>query len=56
VRKRCVFKKYDLPCNLGTEMGKNPNGVCHNNSANTFPRAVLNDKDGAAGGKGDGVW
>jgi hypothetical protein len=28
---------------------ENPSGMCHNNSANTFPGAVLKDKDGAVG-------
>jgi hypothetical protein len=32
-------------------MGENPCDVCHNNSANTFPEAVLKGKEGAVGCK-----
>jgi hypothetical protein len=46
-RKTCAFGKYDLPCILGVAMGGNPSGMWHNTSGNTFPGAVLKDKDGA---------
>jgi hypothetical protein len=48
-RLQGIFGKYGLLCTLGVAMGENPSVVCHNNSANTFPRAVLKDKDGAGG-------
>jgi hypothetical protein len=52
VRKRCGFGKYDRLCTLGVDMGENPSGVCHNNSANTFPGAVPRIKMGQWGCKG----
>jgi hypothetical protein len=47
--ERVCFGKYDPPCTLGAAMGQNPSGMCHNNSTNTLPGAVLKDKDGAVG-------
>jgi hypothetical protein len=49
VIKGSVFGKYDLLCTLGVVIGENSSGMCHNNSSNTFPRAVLKNKDGAVG-------
>jgi hypothetical protein len=33
----------------GVDIGENPSSMCHNNSTNTFPGAVLKGKDGAEG-------
>jgi hypothetical protein len=40
---------YTLLGSLGMDTGEDPSGVCHNFGANTFSRAILKDKDRAAG-------
>jgi hypothetical protein len=44
-----VFLENMISLHSGGIMGENPSALCHNNSINTFPGAVLKDKDEAAG-------